>query len=347
MNDRNDQVGWTEAQWNRVREEVLQAWQRVRAAASFLPIYGPLPAGTQIVPSEILKADGSVDDQATASLLEIALPITLSRQQIREEDLSSALLQFRRRAAQVGQLEDWYVFNGTYPSDGFDPAAREAAAKTLSGLPSTTYRPDFAFLNDDRLPQGFAYLSGDPKPIASRPTQVDGLRQRNPGALGLIAGSAGSAESASSPSVASGATASSPDRLVDVVVEAMSGLEERGFVAPYVCVFGRDPFVEAHRSINGSTSTPRDRLEPLIGRELVHASAIDVPPFTSSNERETWQKRGVLLSLAEGVVDLVIAAGAAPEFRYVDQQGRYVFVVYERFALRIKDASAITRLTFS
>src|SRR5260370_27352517 len=26
----NDQVGWTEAQWNRVREEVLQAWQRVR-----------------------------------------------------------------------------------------------------------------------------------------------------------------------------------------------------------------------------------------------------------------------------------------------------------------------------
>ena len=116
MDDRNAQVGWTEAQWNRVREEVLEAWQRVRVAGSFLPIYGPLPPSTQVVPSEVLKDDGSVDDEATASLLEIALPVRLSRQQIWEEDLSSALLQFRRRATQLGQLEDWFIFNGTYPS---------------------------------------------------------------------------------------------------------------------------------------------------------------------------------------------------------------------------------------
>ena len=82
MDDRNAQVGWTEAQWNRVREEVLQAWQRVRVAGSFLPIYGPLPPSTQVVPSEVLNADGSVDDRATADLVEIALPVTLSRQQI-------------------------------------------------------------------------------------------------------------------------------------------------------------------------------------------------------------------------------------------------------------------------
>ena len=67
MDDRNAQVGWTEAQWNRVREEVLEAWQRVRVAGSFLPIYGPLPPSTQVVPSEVLKHDGSVDDRATAA----------------------------------------------------------------------------------------------------------------------------------------------------------------------------------------------------------------------------------------------------------------------------------------
>src|SRR4029077_9279135 len=118
MDDRNAQVGWTEAQWNRVREEVLRAWQRVRIAGSFLPVYGPLPPGTQVVPSEVFDHDGTIDDQATAVLVEISLPVTLTRQQVREEDLSSALLQFRRRATQVGQLEDWYVFNGTYPSGG-------------------------------------------------------------------------------------------------------------------------------------------------------------------------------------------------------------------------------------
>src|SRR5215471_7225376 len=139
MDDRNAQVGWTEAQWNRVREEVLQAWQRVRVAGSFLPVYGPLPPSTQVVPSEVLDAaDGSVDNRATAALIEIALPVALSPQQIWEEDLSSALLQFRRRATQLGQLEDWFIFNGTYPSVG-------ELAEDENGLPH--YRPALTYLN--------------------------------------------------------------------------------------------------------------------------------------------------------------------------------------------------------
>ena len=138
MDDRNAQVGWSEAQWNRVREEVLEAWQRVRVAGSFLPIYGPLPPSTTVVPSEVLEPDGSVNDRATADLVEIDLPVILSRQQILDEDLSSALLQFRRRATQLGQLEDWYIFNGTYPSD-------ENFAPGGNGLPD--YRPALAYLN--------------------------------------------------------------------------------------------------------------------------------------------------------------------------------------------------------
>ena len=139
MDDRNAQVGWTEAQWNRVREEVLQAWQRVRVAGSFLPIYGPLPPSTQVVPSEVLKGDGSVDDRATADLVEIDLPVVLSRQQILEEDLSSALLQFRRRATQLGQLEDWFIFNGTYPSIKLsqDAAAEFAAGEERRAIRTT------------------------------------------------------------------------------------------------------------------------------------------------------------------------------------------------------------------
>src|SRR5258705_1664423 len=145
MDDPNAEVGWTEAQWNRVREEVLEAWQRVRVAGSFLPIYGPLPPSTQVVPSEVLKLDGSIDDEATASLLEIALPVRLSRQQVMEEDLSSALLQFRRRATQLGQLEDWFIFNGTYPSIKLTPNGRAAFEREEAGLPD--YRPNLAHLN--------------------------------------------------------------------------------------------------------------------------------------------------------------------------------------------------------
>ncbi|HXI96640.1 MAG TPA: hypothetical protein VNG04_10970, partial [Candidatus Acidoferrum sp.] len=154
MDDRNAQVGWTEAQWNRVREEVLEAWQRVRVAGSFLPIYGPLPPSTTVVPSEVLKPDGSVDDRATADLVEIALPVVLSRQQVLEEDLSSALLQFRRRATQLGQLEDWFIFNGTYPSIELrQNAAAEFAQEKKAGHPH--YRPALPYL-DHLTPSGWA-----------------------------------------------------------------------------------------------------------------------------------------------------------------------------------------------
>src|SRR2546429_707882 len=180
MDDRNAQVGWTEAQWNRVREEILQAWQRVRVAGSFLPIYGPLPPSTQVVPSEVLKDDGSVDDRATAALLEISLLVKLSLQQIWEEDLSSALLQFRRRATQLGQLEDWFIFNVTYPSiEPLANAADEFAKEEKAGHPG--YRPKLAHLNA-------MDLSGTPTPIAgvTQDVPLEVMRRRNPGSLGLI-----------------------------------------------------------------------------------------------------------------------------------------------------------------
>jgi uncharacterized linocin/CFP29 family protein len=395
MDDPNAQVGWTEAQWNRVREEVLQAWQRVRVAGSFLPIYGPLPPSTQVVPSEVLKPDGTVDDRATAVLLEIALPVTLSRQQIREEDLSSALLQFRRRATQLGQLEDWFIFNGTYPSIELSANALDEFAKGKKvGLPD--YRPELPYL-EALAPSQWAPMSGTPTPIAGvdQSLQIEGMRQRNPGALGLIEGPRVEREEKAQQVQqaqrflealrrAPHALLRAPqaqrqaleqelrqalqlvqqaeqaryeilpldnDGLMQAIVGAINSLEEDGYVAPYECVFGRNPFEAAFISINNSTVLPRDRIEPLIGRELLHASAIDVLPhrfdlYDAKLVEEEWRSRGVLLSMADEPIDLALAAEAAPEFRQVNLEGRYVFSVFERFALRIKDPKAIVPLRF-
>jgi uncharacterized linocin/CFP29 family protein len=397
MDDRNAQVGWTEAQWNRVREEVLQAWQRVRVAGSFLPVYGPLPPSTTVVPSEVLKSDGSVDDRATADLLEIALPVRLSRQQILEEDLSSALLQFRRRATELGQLEDWFIFNGTYPSIQLsDNAENEFAKVRKTGLPD--YRPDLHYL-DHLTPREWAPLSGTPRPIAGvdqgvdQSLQKEGMRQRNPGSLGLIEGArvmreekhakqTEQAERAERKAIQALVAAQPHERpqaleqfvealrqtaearwirdaispldndgLMQAIVDAINSLEENGYVAPYVCVFGRNPFQAAYKPINNSTVLPRDRIEPLIGRELLHASGIDVHPqgfnlYDPKLGQGDWRSRGVLLSMADEPIDLALAAEATPEFRHVDLKGRYVFSVFERFALRIKDTNAIAPLRF-
>jgi uncharacterized linocin/CFP29 family protein len=348
MDDRDAQVGWTEAQWNRVREEVLRAWQRVRVAGSFLPVYGPLPPSTQVVPSEIFRTDGTVDDQATAVLLEISLPVKLTRQEVREEDLSSALLQFRRRATQVAQLEDWYIFNGTYPTGNLAVGAA-LASEHEPKVPS--YRPDTTYL-EELVRLRWPFLRGAPEPIADHRTQRRGLSLRNPGALGLIEGPrvARQVQGGRAAQAVQDEASLDNDGLMSAIVNAMDSLENDGYVAPYVCVFGRHPFNVAHQSIPNSTALPRDRLEPLIGRELLHASAIDVAPhefvgYTRPDE-EAWQSRGVLLSVAGEGVDLAIASEATPEFIQVDAQGRYVFSVFERFTLRIKDAKAIAPLKF-
>jgi hypothetical protein len=95
---------------------------------------------------------------------------------------------------------------------------------------------------------------------------------------------------------------------------------------------------------------PRDRIEPLIGRELLHASGIDIPPYESGRyqdlDKEDWPKRGVLLSMANEPIDLALAAEATVEFRQMDLGGKFVFFIFERFALRIKDAQAIVPLVF-
>jgi uncharacterized linocin/CFP29 family protein len=352
MDDRNAQVGWSEAQWNRVREEVLEAWQRVRVAGSFLPIYGPLPPSTTVVPSEVLNSDGSVDDRATAGLAEIELPVKLSRQQIWEEDLSSALLQFRRRATQLGQLEDWYIFNGTYPSITPTTNGRAAFERGKAGLPG--YRPMLAYLDAQGNDSQRVRISGTPTVVKGQThdEQLEGMRQQNPGSLGLIGGpDAGQRQDAAKARPALQPQADNNTLLQAIIINAINSLEDNGYVAPYVCVFGRKPFQEAFTPINNSTVLPRDRIEPLIGRALLHASGIDIPPYEPGGRygnlnTQEWPKRGVLLSMANEPIDLALAAEATVEFRQVDLDGKYVFSVFERFALRIKDAQAIVPLMF-
>jgi uncharacterized linocin/CFP29 family protein len=135
-----------------------------------------------------------------------------------------------------------------------------------------------------------------------------------------------------------------------IIVDAINSLENNGYVAPYVCVFGRIPFQEAFTPINNSTVLPRDRIEPLIGRELLHASGIDIPPYEpkwyQNLNTAKWPKRGVLFSMANEPIDLAVAVEATVEFRQVESDGKYLFSVFERFVLRIKDAQAIVPLMF-
>ena len=49
MEANDSQVPWTDEQWARVNQVIQEEASRARVAATFLPLYGPLPADTDFV----------------------------------------------------------------------------------------------------------------------------------------------------------------------------------------------------------------------------------------------------------------------------------------------------------
>jgi uncharacterized linocin/CFP29 family protein len=156
------------------------------------------------------------------------------------------------------------------------------------------------------------------------------LLEKNPGALGLF----DSAYATLTYEV-------TPPGLIDAVVAAISVLEAQGHVGPFCCVLGTRAYQEAHRPFTGESVFARDRIEPLIGRELLRSSTLDDRTYDTPIN----SGRGLVISLSGDAVDLAVAIDAEPEFLFISPDVRYTFRVYERFALRVKQPSAVVGLT--
>ena len=68
------QVPWTDEQWARVNQAIQEEVSRARVAATFLPLYGPLPADADFIragniaypplpPADLRQAPNRIDDQ--------------------------------------------------------------------------------------------------------------------------------------------------------------------------------------------------------------------------------------------------------------------------------------------
>src|SRR5262245_31069853 len=128
--DDYSQDPWTEAQWTMVQEAVRDEAKRQRVAASFLPVYGPLSQDTQTVSQQFLtiRPKGfaprtflEIADFTTQRLTTLSVSGGLRSAQVAQEDLSSALVAFRRAAALVARAEDHLIFNGQLQSNPWLP----------------------------------------------------------------------------------------------------------------------------------------------------------------------------------------------------------------------------------
>jgi uncharacterized linocin/CFP29 family protein len=121
MEHNDTQLQWTEEQWNLVQQTVRDEARKLRVAASFLPLYGPLSPDTESVALQKLEETPvqrpgqpgmKVDDVDTRPLTTISVNVELKRSQVSQPDLSSALMMFRRAANIIARVEDRIVFMG-------------------------------------------------------------------------------------------------------------------------------------------------------------------------------------------------------------------------------------------
>ena len=76
---------------------------------------------------------------------------------------------------------------------------------------------------------------------------------------------------------------------------------------------------------------PSDRITPFLNGPLLRSSTVPAAA-------------GVVVALAGDPIDLVVATDITVKFLQLNLEPRYVFRVYERVALRVKQRRAVCRL---
>jgi len=283
MTQSNSQVPWTDEQWARVNQVIQEEANRARVAATFLPLYGPLPPDADFVRREAIGYEApdksarlTIDDTDIIKLPTLQVKVFLRGAQMADPNLTSALQIFRRAANLLARLEDALVFRGqTEPS------------KTPEGAP---------------LPKICEVLGGDTS-------------------KGLI-------ECAKEDPVAK----DDAESLVRAISKSIGDLEAKGHFGPFAVALGQDLFLTAQTPNDKSLVLPQDRIIPFLGGgALVRSSTLPVG-------------QGVVVALGGAPVELVVATDVSLNFLQVTPDPSFVFRVYEKIALRIKEPDAIVRL---
>jgi uncharacterized linocin/CFP29 family protein len=193
-----------------------------------------------------------------------------------------------------------------------------------------------ARLEDDIIFNGQAREGEGPKP-AGRPEapagpwevtggqETDGLLPEPP-AAGAAPGTASGSASETSPDIG--------EQLVSSVSRAIGTLEKKHQLGPFACVLDQDYFMAVQTPQASSLVLPQDRILPFLGGG---------PLVRSSTLRP---KSGLVIALGGAPIDLVVGTDISVGFLQVTAEPQFVFRVYEKIVLRIKQQDAIAPLSF-
>ena len=297
------QLNWTEAQWNRVNSAITEEFTKASVAGACLPCYGPVGASMEAVSKQVFKYE---DKDA---IIKISDDETTSFWTIRTfVHLNS------QQVADENLSSALFAFKRAAnllarTEDYLVFVGHNAGAKRPPRpLPRQTINP----------PNAPTMILGV---IANKEHSADGLlTHHNVAAQSILK----PFDDKKNPKH----TGSDGEALVRKIADAIAELEDKGYPGPFACVLGRNLYLEALTPVPGSMVLPADRIAPMLGGPLLRSGSMPAA-------------HGVVASSCGESLDLVVATPPKAQFLQVNEDAKYVFRVYERFALRIKDPVAI------
>jgi uncharacterized linocin/CFP29 family protein len=229
----------TADQWDRIRQIVHDEALRARVAASFLPLYGPIPGATVAVPVDILSYESPtepdrrvnqrmmVNDYDTLRLASVSVNVYLKNHMLVDPELAAATIMFIRAAKIVARVEDSLIFNGKEGNNQIVGTTDLQSVFEVGG--ADDYR-------------GLVDYGGRPPNGSVR------INYANPNEAGPA--------------------------IFTAVVEAIGRLERRGHYKSYALVLATDLFTAINRPIPNSMVLPADSIPPLLDGPLLRASSL-------------------------------------------------------------------------
>lgn len=325
MTQRHPQVPWTDEQWALVTQAIQDEASRSRVAASFVPLEGPLPPDTDFVRKQTLEFDPQtlpprqtplpqppewppqqsqkmrVDDKHTTTLATIQVNVQLRGGQMADPNLTSALQMFRRAAKVIARLEDALVFRGQLGPDLGPPE------DAINQLPSVWA------IHGGQTSCGLVpyYGGGTVDPYDDQPNG-GGDPPADPDPIDLA-----------------GQVRVPGNILVATVSRDVGALERAGYFGPFAVVLSDRLFTAVQTPNDSSLVLPQDRIIPFLGGgPLLRSSTLN--PDT-----------GIVVALGSAPIDLVVATDVTLRFLQATEEPKYIFRVYEKIVLRVKECQAI------
>lgn len=351
------QVPWTDEQWARVNQVIQEEATRARVAATFLPLYGPLPADADFVRAQDISyaaaggAAAAASPNIAAASARFTADMAAGNAAVTAGDAAGAAGYFRAAAAAQQDIATGLAIVGRrqLTIDDRDTIrlatlqvrvpirnAQMADPEMTSVLAIFRRAANVvARLEDAVVFRGLAPSRTVPGGFAP-PAGVVGL----PGIWQITGAQAASGLwTLTYPrrwvKVAPDPPSLRGQAIVRAVSKAIGLLEQSGHFGPFAVVLGQGLFLVA-QTPDVSLVLPQDRIIPFLGGG----------PLLRSSTLDAWNGfTGLVVALGGAPVELVVATDMCLQFLQVTAEPVFIFRVCEKIALRIREPKAIVQLS--